>query len=141
MANTKYDTGHGASMTFGTSSYSFNWTKISLSGTSREPVDITKLATTGQMEKMAGDLEEPGTATIDFQWDQAAAVPATSTAAETVTVTFPAPAGHATPPTYAGTGLITAVKLPDLGTGELQMGQLTVQWDGGTGPAYTPSST
>jgi len=142
MANTTVDTGHGASITFGSSAYSFNWTAINIGEKTREPIDITVLATSTNYLKMVGDLQDAGSFTVDFQFDtRATSAPANSTATETVTITFPlAPSGQSAAATYAGTGMISSVKFPDLQTGQVQMGQMTVTWSGATGPTWTAAT-
>jgi hypothetical protein len=137
MANQYIDTGHGATITFGTSALAFNTLSIGLGTPTRAAIDKTHLGTTGQREFMAGDLEDAGEMSVNFQFDPGATAPVTSTAAETVTVTFPLTTGAATAATYAGTGLITSVQLPELATETIQTGTLTVKWDGMTGPTFT----
>lgn len=142
MANSTVDTGHGAAITFGTSSYAFNWTAINIGDKTREAVDITHLGTSTNMRKMVGDLQDAGSVTVEFQFDTLATnAPANSSAAETVTITFPlAASGQSVAATYAGTGMITNVKFPDLQTGTVQTGSMTVTWDGGTGPTWTKAT-
>lgn len=125
------DTGHGATLTFGTSAYAFNWTSIDSGEKSRPPIETTHLGTTGERTFMPGDLDDAGELTVPFQWDNTLDEITTTTTAETITVTYPGGA------TLAGTGLITRVKRPNLQTGEVSMGEITVKWDGGTGPTFT----
>lgn len=138
MANTRVDTGHGGSITFGTSSRALNWLTIDPGERSRPAVDITHLASTNPTY-MVGDLEEPGEVTLTFQWDSAGTAGwyATSTAAETVTITWPVAPGGTTAATYAGTGIVTRVKFPNLQTNQVQTGEMTVKWTGSTAPTWT----
>jgi hypothetical protein len=138
MPNTRIDTGHGGTITFGTSSRAFNWLTIDAGERSRPAVDITHLASTTPTY-MAGDLEEPGEITLTFQFDPAGTAGwyATSTATETVTITWPVAPGGTTAANYAGTGLVTRVKFPTLQTNQVQIGEISVKWSGGTPPAWT----
>jgi hypothetical protein len=138
MPNTRIDTGHGGTITFGTSSRALNWLTIDAGERSRPAIDITHLASTTPTY-MAGDLEEPGEITLTFQFDPAGTAGwyATSTAAETVTITWPVAPGGTTAATYAGTGLVTRVKFPTLQTNQVQTGEMSVKWSGGTPPAWT----
>lgn len=141
MANTRVDTGHGGSITFGTSSRALNWLTIDPGERTRPAIDKTHLASTTPTY-MAGDLEEPGEITLTFQWDPAGTAGwyATSTAEETVTITWPVAPGGTTAATYAGTGLVTRVKFPNLQTNQIQTGEMTVKWTGSTAPAWTPGN-
>lgn len=140
MANAVVDTGHGASVTFGTSSLSFNWTGIDMGESTLPDVDKSHLGTSGSREFMPGDLVDEGETVISFQWDAEASYPAEGTV-ETVTVTFPQESGQTAAATYAGTGYIKRVRRPNLQTDQLQTGELTVRWDGGTGPTWTAATT
>lgn len=125
MANTYYDTGHGASIVFGTNAYVFDWTSIDLGSQSQPAVDITNLASTSR-EKMSGDLVDAGSTSLSFIFDQGDDLPAFSSD-ETVTITVPSgTAGTAA--TYAGTAFVESVDLPSLETEGLQEGSLTLTW-------------
>lgn len=138
MANTRIDTGHGGSITFGTSARSLNWMTIEPGERSRPAVDITHLGSTTPTY-MVGDLEEPGEITVTFQFDPAGTAGwyATSTASETVTITWPVAPGGTSAATYAGTGIVTKVKFPTLQTSQVQTGDMTIKWTGETPPAWS----
>lgn len=140
MANAVIDTGHGATMTFGTSSLSYNWTSIDMGETTLPDVDTVHLGTTGNRTYLPGDLTDDGEVTIPFQFDAEAALP-TLGSVETVTVTFPQEAGQTAPATYAGTAYIKRVRKPNLQTDTLQDGEITIRWDGQTGPTFTAATT
>lgn len=136
----KPDTGHGATLTFGTTSWS-GWVQgvpTNLAKT-REVVDVSHLGTSGQKETMPGDLEDLGQLTFDVLFAAATGLPATTQTPETITLTWPlAPGGGgATGASLAGTGFIVSVKYPALQTNTAQVGQIVVQFDGGTGPTWT----
>lgn len=140
MANQYVDTGHGATVTFGTTSHAFNWTNINAGTISKPAVPTSHLGTTGEMTFIAGDLIDAGEATIQFQFDSGNNLPAMSTAAETVTITWPTTTGQTSPATYAGTALITSMAFGDLVSETIQSGTMTVKWDGGTGPTFTAAT-
>ena len=134
------DTGHGASITFGTTSWSGKITGIPTNLSKTVPrVDISYLGTSGQREYMPGDLEDLGEITLDVAFESKTGLPATGTGSETITITWPlAPGGGGvTAATLAGTGFITAVQYPPLQTNTMQVGQITLSFDGFTGPTWT----
>jgi hypothetical protein len=53
------------------------------------------------------------------------------------TITWPVAPGGTTAANYAGTGLVTRVKFPTLQTNQVQIGEISVKWSGGTPPAWT----
>jgi hypothetical protein len=129
MANAQVDTGHGAAITFGTSSYAFNWLGIKPPKETRASIPTEHLGSTA-MTLMPGDLPKYETSAIRFQYDTEAAKPVTSTTAETITITWPLPAGGSTQATLAGSGLIVGVDLDELVTGTIQTGTLEIDWNG-----------
>jgi hypothetical protein len=140
MANANVDTGHGASISFGTSSEAFNWTAVKPPKETREPIGTEHLAST-KMTKMPGDLSDYDTCTVEFQFDSEANLPTTDTAAQTITITWPQSTGQTAPATYAGTGMITGVDINQLQTGELQTGSMDISFDCQTGPTFTKATT
>jgi hypothetical protein len=138
----KPDTGHGATVTFGTTSGSFKLMGISTNlSLTRPRVETTYLGTSTNRTYMPGDLNEIGEVTLDVQFESATGLPATGTVAETITITYPLPGGGAaTPANIAGTGFITAISHPPLQTGTLQQGSITFTYDGGTGPTFTAAT-
>ena len=139
MASAAPDTGHGASLTFGTSAYSFSWTSITQSEITREEVNDTHLGSTSVTYR-PGDLTDFGTFQCNFLWDQDVAEPrpSTTTAGETITITYPIAPGNSSATTKAGTGFVTSVKPPDLSTNEMQVGTLTIRWS--AAPTVTPGT-
>ena len=136
------DTGHGASVTFGTTSWSGKLIAIPTNLQRTRPrVDTTHLGTSGTRTYMPGDLDDLNEITLDVLFEGSVGLPATGTAAETITITFPLPGGGAaTAPNIAGTGFITSTTFPPLQTGTIQQGQITFTFNGGTGPTYTPAA-
>ena len=135
------DTGTGTTITFGTS----GWTGsvISIGGTtqSREPLEDSHLATSGEKTYVFDDLIEPGDFEIEFYWDQSASTfSPISAVAETITISFPLKTGESTNGTLAGSGGVIEASGPDVSNGELMTGSMSIQWDGKTGPTYTAGS-
>ena len=136
----KRDTGHGASVTFGTTAWTGKIVGIPTNvALTRDPVDISHLATSGQREYMAGDLDAIGAVTLDVAFETATGLPGTTGTPETITITFPlAPGGGGvTAAKIAGTGFISGITYPPLQTNTMQTGQITIQFDGDTGPTFT----
>ncbi len=135
----KRDTGHGATLTLATTSWAGKIVRITGMEINREPVNVSHLGTSGQTELIAGDLETISAMTIVVGFETATGLPATTTTAETATLTFPlAPGGGGvTAATLAGTAFITRTKYPDMVTGQATEAEFNVQFDGGTGPTWT----
>lgn len=142
MATAKPDTGHGATVTFGTTSWSGKIRGIPTNlATSRPVVNISHLGTSGQQETMPGDLEELREVELDVLFEGVTGLPATSTAAETVTITFPLQAsGATTAANIAGTAFIASTEYPALQTNQEMLGKIRIKYDGATGPTWTASS-
>lgn len=140
VASAVPDTGHSASLTLGTTSGTWKVRSITLHEREIPLVDTTYLATTTMRTKMVGDLYDNTPIVIEVLFQGTQGLP-TVGVSETVTVTFPIPGGGAsTAPTLVGTGIINKVKYPKLATNELQVGEITVTWDGTTPPAWTAAT-
>jgi hypothetical protein len=130
------DTGHGATITFGTQGGT--WRAISITGHAETVpvVDTSYHATTTTRTNMPGDLKECSTFTVRVQFQGNQGLP-TLTTAETVTVTHAVASGENTAATIAGTAYVTRRKYPDLETNTLKIGEFDIQWSGTTGPTFT----
>ena len=133
------DVGDASTLTFGTQGGSYNVLTITGHEESREPVDTTHLGTTTFMTSMPGDLAALSPWTVRFQYQGTQGVP-TFAVAETITVTHPTAAGDSTPANIAGTAYVTRRKFPDLEVGVLQIGEVDIVYDGGTGPTVTAAT-
>lgn len=135
------DTGNGASITFGTSSLTLAVESIDIGDFDRQPIPVSTLSTTGQMESDPGDLEEVPEISIVVQWDQSySTFPATTAAAETITLTYPLKSGESTAATFAGTGMIIRVGSISIVNGDIMRATIVVKMDGKTGPTSTAGS-
>lgn len=134
------DTGHGATITFGTTGGTWLCRIIGEVAVDKPPVETSYLGTTTKATFMPADLEKWGEFTLTVLFQGSQGLPARSTASETITITHPTPAGASTPANLAGSGLIIGVVYPQFQTNELQIGQIKCQWDGVTGPTWTAAS-
>lgn len=101
------DIGTGTTITHGTSSYSVEIQSIALNEITRAVVDTSHMGTAGARTKTVGDLYDPGSLTVSAHLNPNEPAPY-SGASETVTVTFPIPAGGLTGATLAGTAAVTS---------------------------------
>lgn len=130
----------GATIALGTSSWTAGVLGISVDGQERAVKSVTNLSTTGYMQFKPGSLVNPGTLPVRFQFDPDTPPPITAVA-ETITLTFPTPAGGISGATLIGTGFIASWSADGNGGDEEEMtGELTIQWDGNTAPAWTAST-
>lgn len=141
MATAKPDTGHGATVTFGTTAWTGKLRGIPTGLTKTlQVVNISHLATTGQQETMPGDLEELGEIDCDVLFEAVTGLPVTGTV-ETITITFPLQAsGATTAANLAGTAFITMIGYPALQTNGEMLGKIKIKYDGNTGPTFTAAS-
>lgn len=116
------DLGTGTTVTFGTSSFTANLVSVDWDGIERASVQTSHLGTTSAHTFIPGDLYNPGEITMNIQFNPDNAPPISS-AAETITVTFPLSSGGITAANWAGTGFATGftagVQLEELMTGTL----------------------
>jgi hypothetical protein len=135
------DTGHGAAITLATSALTYKWRKIGAVEQSREKVEDTDLSNTNYKSYLPGDVAEPGEFEVEFCFNPATALPSALAAPETVTITGPTPPGGASGAALTGTGFITKITAsPEFTTNGLQIGKMTIAFDGKTGPTHTAAA-
>ena len=119
------DVGTGATVVFGTTGFSANVTGINHSGLSRAAIDTSYLGTTGGRTFIPGDLYDPGQLTLEIDFDPASVIADEiySTAAETVTVTFPDAS------TLSGSAFCTNLSF-GVPLEDKQTGSVTLDWAG-----------
>ena len=141
MATAKPDTGHGATLTFGTTAWAGTVRGMSKNlAKTLQVVNISHLATSGQQETMPGDLEELGEVELDVLFAAVTGLPVTGTV-ETITITFPLQAtGATTAANIAGTAFIVSIEYPPLQTNQEMLGKIRIKYDGATGPTWTAAS-
>lgn len=148
----KTDTGNGATLTFGTSALSLSIKDIDISEISIASLNSSVLATTEFEEMAPADLKKPPKVTATFfangatpepKIGQLAALTRASGVAytgETITLTYPVVGDSGTAGKFVGTGYIESWKPSKFANGAWQEGNIVVQFDGVTGPAYTPQA-
>lgn len=126
------DNGTGASITFGTSSFSATVTAINGEAIERVAIETSHLGTTTARTFIPGDLFDPGEVSLELLFDPDNKPPLNG-AAETITVTFPVAAGETNGATWAASGFVTGfsygVPLEELMTGTMTIklsGDITV---------------
>ena len=101
------DEGSGASITFGTSGTTINATSIQASGVAREALETTHLGTTGGYKTfIPADLKDPGEIAVTFRYNPNVQPPIST--AETITITYPVPAGDSSGATEASSGFVSS---------------------------------
>jgi len=130
-------TGNGASISIS----GFTGTVQTIAGIehTREVMDVTPLDAADFEEFDPAPLRNPGSVDVVYFYDSSNEAPL-SGAAGTVTVTFPLKSGESTAATLSGTGFLSRAGITELNNTDKTMGEITVQWDGKTGPAYTAGS-
>jgi len=116
-------TGHGTTITFGTSGFTANLKNITGVGFTREKIDTTHMGTTTAKTNIAADLYELPDVTADISFDPAVAIPSTGTD-ETITINF-----KASGKTWAATGRIASASI-SVPMGELMSCSLTLHMTG-----------
>lgn len=142
VATSVPDTGHGFSVSFGTTAWT-GWLRSLPSNLklARPRVNTTHAASASTQKYMPGDLDDHEEIELEVLFDSVKALPARGSADETITITLPLPAGGAAAAaTIAGTGFITSVEYPSLVTNEVQIGKIRFSWSGATGPTWTAAS-
>lgn len=100
------DSGFGVTITF-SSTFLASITNVEWSGISRKAIATTHAGTSaGAATFLPSDIEDYGELKVDLLFNPNDAPPITG-AAETVTVTFPIPAGGNTACTWAASGFLT----------------------------------
>lgn len=135
MALPQTTTPMGTTITFGTSGYSANVLGFGLDGIERTARDVTHLGTTGNRQYKPGSLVNRGTLSMRVQF-RADMEPPINAAAETITIDFEG--GGSPTATLSGTGFCTGYTVDAQGGDEEDMtAELTIMWDGSTGPTWS----
>jgi hypothetical protein len=133
-------TGAGATITFGTNTYSAKIRSIGKTEQNRGKVDSTTLdvASASFAKCIPADNPDPGETEVVIRWVGATAPPVFA-APETITITLPKEvAASSSGATFGGTGfLMKRVGAPNLQRSGLNEGGFTIAWNGDTGPTYT----
>lgn len=140
------DTGNGATLTLalysGTTAITASLALMTITpGELSVPsIDVSTLATSGVTEMIPGDLATPGESSATFKFLSGSAFPTLPSPTGSSVLTFPLASGQTAAATYSGTAFITKLQLPSLQNNQLQTGTISWQYDGDTGPTFTPAS-
>ena len=130
------DVGTGITIAFGTSSFSADLLSLNGSAIERGEYETTHMGTTGSKTFSPMDLIDQGEIEMEFAFDPDAQPPIGG-ATETITITFPLPAGGLTSATLIGSGFVKSwtwgAELE-----EKMTGSATVRW--ASAPAWTAST-
>jgi hypothetical protein len=134
--------GNGTSIVFATSAFAANIISVDGPSVSRESIDCTHLGTTKSMEFFPANLGDAGELSLEIEFDPDIAPPIADNAsandvAETITITWPLPAGQSTAATWAFSGFATSYS-GGATSGERMTGSLTVKISGSI--TVTPSA-
>ena len=130
------DVGTGTTIGFGTSGFSAEILNVDGASMTREVIDTSHMGTTTWRTFIPGDLSDPGEVTFEFHFDPDAQPPING-AAEPITITFPLPAGQATPATLVGSGFISSWEFSDPFEDKMTANG-TIKWSGAL--TWTPSA-
>lgn len=123
------DIGDGATIAFGTSSFTGSWKTLQHTGVTRVSVETTHLGTTSWKTFMPGDLVDPGEISGTLSYDPDAQPPY-SGAAETITLSFPVPSGQTNAATMAASGFVTNFDEPTLENDSEMIANVTIKLSG-----------
>ena len=133
-----FDTGNAATAAFTSgATYSFSIVSMSLGSQSVAVLETSHLGTTGFKTYIPGDLKEPNQVSFAIRHDPTIAHPVPGTAA-TLDVTFPDSGTGGTDAVLDGTGFVVSFDLPELANETVQDATMVWQFDGATGPTFTP---
>jgi hypothetical protein len=102
------DTGTGVTISFATSGFTAQLTgAVESDGVERQAIDVTHHASATYMQYIPAKLIELGEVTFEFLFNPDSQPPIGG-ATETITITFPLPAGQSTPADLEFDGFLTA---------------------------------
>ncbi len=122
------DIGTGITIVFGTSAFLAHLAGVEGPGMQRESVKTSHMGTTLNHTFMPGDLVDNGEITMEIHFDPSQ-TPPIHAAAETVTITWPVPAGLTNPATWAASCFCTGFR-PGARLEELMTATVTLKVSG-----------
>lgn len=129
------DIGTGTTIAFGTSGFSAQVLDVSGPGLARESIETSHMGTSGPGAGQVGsktfmpaDLVDPGELSFEIHFNPDT-VPPIHEAAETITVTFPIPAGLTNGATWVATGFVTSYE-PSSPLEDKMVASITVKLSG-----------
>jgi len=129
------DTGNGATLT--RSGFTVDIVAITIGEQRIDLLDESLLSSTGFMKKLAADLADAGSITVEYLYAGTYASVALGDAAVSTIVTWPLGPGQTVPANLTGTAICVSKKFPDFRNNELQTATAEFAWDGKTGPTLT----
>jgi hypothetical protein len=132
-------TGNQGTIAFGTSGFTGAFTQIGAWKPKLGKLEDSDLSTEGFKTFVPDDLADPGSIAIKVWFDPTKALPPIGSP-ETVTITFPPSEAGADQATLVGTGFFSDPGTPEMVNGKLMEQDFTLEWDGKTGPAFTPET-
>ena len=133
------DTGLGTTLTASPGGWTGDVERFTLHNETIPVVDESHLGTTGYREFRAGDLADAGEVVIRVHFEGDTALPALGTTG-TLTITDPLAPGEATAASITGTAIVTGVNRNTREIDVLKTAEMTLKWDGKTGPTFTPAT-
>jgi hypothetical protein len=118
--------GTGATITFGTTGVSLEANSIQSQGIEWASIEDTDLGNTTAKSFLRGDLYDPGTITVGFNWTSDLDDLLSSSDSETITITYP----NTDSSTEASDGFIQSIDPSTLEVDTLATGTLTVKRTG-----------
>lgn len=132
------DIGTGTTITFGTSSFTAEIMSVNGNDITREDIDTTHMGTTNYRTFIPADLVDGGSIELEINFDPDSQPPIAG-AAETITITFPLPAGQSTPADLEFSGYVNSWSW-GVPNEEKMTATLTIKVDGNTEPDWTASA-
>lgn len=130
------DIATGTTIVFGTSAFAAQLLSINWDGIDRESVQTSHMETVNYHTFMPVDLTDPGSITMGIAFDPDD-IPPLLDSAEVITVTFPLPAGAATPADWEVSGFLTGFSV----TAELETKmEATIVFKASGTPVFTASA-
>jgi hypothetical protein len=145
------DTGNSATVTFGTSAFAVDVTRIGALSIDLPVLNSSHLGTTVNESYVMGDLCSLDPIECDYWWDPQfgtatkeapiGTIKGAAQSAETISFTWPVQSGDSTGLILTGSGFVNHVTAPELLNNALQSASYSVQFAGGSsGPTWTNPS-
>jgi hypothetical protein len=133
------DVGTGTTIAFGTSGFTAEVMSVAGNDITREDIEVTNMASTNYREFIPSKLVDAGSIEMEISFDPNSQPPIAG-AAEVITITFPLPAGGATPATLVFSGYVNSWSWTSTMEEKME-GTITIKIDGNSSePAWTAST-
>jgi hypothetical protein len=132
------DVGTGTTIAFATSSFTAEVMNINGNDISRPDINTTHMGTTGYQTYIPGKLVEGGAIEMELNFDPDAQPPIAGVS-ESITITFPTPAGGITGADVVFTGYVNSWSWADPVEDKMSA-DVSIKVDGQTAPVWTAST-